>query len=155
MLIPPDGWTASYSHALSGAPFFCRFRAAIRKEHWLTMSVDGKAHFTRIASRHVYESRISIEFQSNNGESVVGGWTRDLSEGGIRAIVAHELPIGPPVTLAIALPNAAPQEIPARVVWRQGTSYGFQFLTLSVAQRYELRRAVAQQPEVPWQDKSM
>jgi len=107
----------------------------------------------RIASRHVYESRINIHFEDNSSASVVGGWARDLSEAGMRAIVAHELQVGALLTIDLTLTKGPHQSIPARVVWREGTSYGFQFITLSALQRHELRQMVAQQPDVGWQDR--
>jgi len=70
----------------------------------------------RISPRHVFETRIRIHLQRNSQNLNLQGWTRNLSEGGVNAFVAHSLSLGEFVMLEIPLPDAARHDIPAQVV---------------------------------------
>jgi hypothetical protein len=67
------------------------------------------------------------------------GWSRDLSDSGLRAFVAEPLIPGESVMLEIPLPDLDKHVIPAKVVRALGTEYGFQFTTLSNANRFGRR----------------
>jgi len=104
----------------------------------------------RIASRHVFESRILIHFRRDGVNFAVQGWTRDLSETGLGAFIAEALTVGELVTLEIPLLAAGRKEIPAQVSVRLGTRYGFQFTALSTEQRIDIQTALKVQPVIPY-----
>ena len=79
------------------------------------------------------------------------GWTRNLSEGGVNAFVAHSLSMGEFVMLEIPFPDATSHDIPAQVVRALGTEYGFQFTALSVEQRLQIQTALEGHPVIPYQ----
>jgi hypothetical protein len=89
----------------------------------------------RIATRHVFESRMQILIRRGANNLVVQGWARDLSESGVGAFVAENLEIGEIVTLQIQIVDADKVMIAAQVARRLGTQYGFQFTALSAEQR--------------------
>lgn len=103
----------------------------------------------RISSRHVYETRIRIHVDQNGHNLTVEGWTRNLSEGGLNAFVAHSLTRGQHVNLEVPLQNSATFSIPAQVVRTLGTEYGFQFTALSAEQRAAIRATVRERPVLP------
>jgi len=80
----------------------------------------------RISPRHVFETRIRIRLQRGGQKLTLEGWTRNLSEGGLNAFVAHALALGESVVLEIRLSNSGKQAVPAQVVRALGTEYGFQ-----------------------------
>jgi hypothetical protein len=70
-------------------------------------------------------------FSNETARVLAQGWTRNLSEGGVNAFVAHNLALGEFVVLEIPFPDAASQDIPAQVVRALGTEYGTPGCTLS------------------------
>lgn len=104
----------------------------------------------RISTRHVFETRITIRIQRDNQRLVLQGWTRNLSESGLNAFVAHALVLGESVMLEIRLSNSGKHAIPAQVVRALGTEYGFQFTALSVEQRSQVRATLKGRPEIPY-----
>jgi c-di-GMP-binding flagellar brake protein YcgR len=57
------------------------------------------------------------------------GVSRDLSEGGMGAILRAELPVGEQVCLQYQLPDGSPpKKIAAVVQWHKGSRYGFKFV---------------------------
>jgi len=105
----------------------------------------------RILPRHAFEARIKILLKRGGQSLTVQGWTRNLSEGGVNAFVAHSLSLGEFVMLEIPFPDAASHDIPAQVVRALGTEYGFQFTALSVEQRLQIQTALEGHPVIPYQ----
>jgi hypothetical protein len=60
----------------------------------------------RTLPRHTFEARIKILLERDGQSLTVQGWTRNLSEGGVNAFVAHRLSLGEFVMLAIPFPDA-------------------------------------------------
>jgi hypothetical protein len=114
-----------------------------------TPSSDKPGPEGRISPRHVFEKRIQIRLQRGGQNLSLEGWTRNLSEGGVNAFVAHSLALEECVTLEIELPESGKQMIPAQVVRTLGTQYGFRFTALSVEQRGQIREALKELPAIP------
>ena len=107
---------------------------------------------SRIATRHVFESRILIRLCRGGRKLSLHGWARDLSESGLGAFVAEGLVVGESVSLEIPLPASRKEVIPAKVTRQLGTQYGFQFTALSAKQRSSIRAILEGQPVVPHSD---
>ena len=110
---------------------------------------DATALADRILPRYRFEARIRIRLQQGGQRLTVQGWTRDLSESGLGAFVAHALFVGELVTLEIPLPKADKQVIPALVVRSLGTEYGFRFTALSAEQRVLIQAILKGQSAIP------
>jgi hypothetical protein len=104
----------------------------------------------RISPRHVFETRIRIRVQRNSQNLTLQGWTRNLSEGGLNAFVAHTLALGESVVLEIRLSDSDKHALPAQVTRALGTEYGFQFTALSVEQRLQIRATLKGRPAIPY-----
>lgn len=104
----------------------------------------------RILPRYQFEVRFKIEIERLDETLVTEGWARDLSESGLAAFVATELAMGERATLRIPLSNGVELVIPARVARCLGTQYGFQFTALSLTQRKEILRVLAQRKAIPY-----
>jgi hypothetical protein len=91
--------------------------------------------------RHALDVRVSVHaFRS--GQSVsFWGRSSELGEDGIGATLTGELEAGEVVSMELSLPMA-PFSIKFRALvrYRDGLRHGFEFLTLSAAQRDEIRR---------------
>jgi hypothetical protein len=105
---------------------------------------------SRIAARHVFESRILIRFCRGSQKFAAQGWARDLSESGLGAFAAENLVIGELVTLQIPLGASGKEVIAAKVSRQVGTQYGFQFTALSAEQRLGIQAALKGQKEIPF-----
>ena len=77
------------------------------------------------------------------------GRTRDISEGGLGATVAGDVPLGTFVELELMLPGSNDLlRLHSEVRYRQGFQYGFRFLHPSDKQVEIIRRAIRElQPE--------
>jgi PilZ domain len=91
--------------------------------------------------RFAIDARIKVRmFQAGEFRSCWGRST-ELGKDGIGATLTGELETGEIVSLEIPLPlSPYPLKIRAIVRYRQGLRYGFEFLTLSEAQRDMLCR---------------
>jgi hypothetical protein len=107
---------------------------------------------SRIATRHVFESRILIRLCRGSQKLALHGWARNLSESGLGAFIAQGLVVGESVSLEIPLSGSGKQVIPAVVTRQLGTLYGFQFTALSAEQRSSIRTTLEGQPVVPYSD---
>jgi len=85
--------------------------------------------------RYRSEFPLTVTLFSGNEHQNLAGHCRDLSEGGIGALIAAELKLGEVASLAFSLPGM-PQEWRVRAVLRhrRGYHYGFEFLSLSEEQ---------------------
>lgn len=73
------------------------------------------------------------------------GRTRDISEGGVGATVAGDIPMGTFVELELMLPGSDDLlRLHSEVRYRQGFQYGFRFLHPSDKQVEIIRRAIRQ-----------
>jgi hypothetical protein len=99
-----------------------------------------RAHLRRYP-RFAIDTRMQVRmFQAGEFQSCWGRST-ELGEDGIGATLTGELQAGEIVSLEIPLPlSPYPLKVRAIVRYRDGLRYGFEFLTLSDAQRDMLRR---------------
>src|ERR1700735_1572711 len=97
--------------------------------------------YTRRYPRFAIDLRMQVRmFQAGEFRSCWGHST-ELGQDGIGATLTGELESGEIVSLAFPLPlSPYPLKSRAIVRYRQGLRYGFEFLTLSEAQRETLRR---------------
>lgn len=102
-----------------------------------------------ISPRHRFEARIDIRLQRGEQKLNLQGWTRDLSESGLRAFVADQLEKGESVIFEIPLSDIEKQVIPAKVVRSLGTDYGFEFTALSAEQRSHIQATPRECPALP------
>jgi hypothetical protein len=103
----------------------------------------------RISPRHIFETRIGIRLERGRQPVSLEGWTRNLSEGGVNAFVAHSLNMGELVTIDIQLSESGKEAIPAEVVRTLGTEYGFHFTALSTEQRAQIQSVLKARPVIP------
>jgi len=91
--------------------------------------------------RHALDIRITVHaFRSGDNVSFWGR-SSELGEDGIGATLTGELEPGEVVSMELVLPMAPfPIKFRALVRYRDGLRHGFEFLTLSAAQRDEIRR---------------
>jgi hypothetical protein len=91
--------------------------------------------------RFAMDSRMQVRmFQAGEFLSCWGRST-ELGQDGIGATLTGELATGEIVSLEIPLPlSSYPLKVRAVVRFREGLRYGFEFLTLTDAQREMLRR---------------
>jgi hypothetical protein len=69
----------------------------------------------------------------------IDGHCRDLSEAGIGLLLATDLKVGDVAGLSFSLRDSIPWEVRAVLRYRRGYHYGFEFLSLTVAQQEFLR----------------
>jgi CheY-like chemotaxis protein len=94
-----------------------------------------------------YQVRLPFILKIQRGEkmAVLHGFSTDLGEGGLGGILEGDLQPGDRVELEISGPVVeAPLHPEAEVRYRQGDSYGFQFLNLSTEQEELLRNSCKQ-----------
>jgi hypothetical protein len=107
--------------------------APIRKE-WST----PRAH-----ARYLLDQRLILRAAGG----VFHGRTKDISEGGLAATVAGELPMDTPIELEFYLPgNLSPLKFLAEIRYHQGFQYGFRLLEVSDEQRTLIREATLRLP---------
>jgi len=96
----------------------------------------------RISPRYVFEGRFRISVQRNSTSLVCEGRARDISESGLGAFVGQTLSLNEFVTLTLPVPGLEKASLRAIVSRAVGTEYGFQFITLSPAQRSRIQALV-------------
>ncbi len=75
----------------------------------------------------------------------LGGWMRDISEGGIGGIVADTLPPGEQVIVEFQLPGqTAPIKLNSTIRYSVGTRFGLEFTALSSQHRTAILEACDQ-----------
>ena len=102
-----------------------------------------------ISPRHRFEARIDIRLRRGEQNLNLQGWTRDLSETGLRAFVADPLEKGESVVFEIPLSDVGKQVVPAKVVRSLGTEYGFEFTALSAEQRSQIQATLRKCSPLP------
>jgi len=91
--------------------------------------------------RFAVDTRMQVRMFQGGEFLSCWGRTTELGQDGIGATLTGELETGEIVSLEIPLPlSSYPLKVRAIVRFRQGLRYGFEFLTLTDAQREMLRR---------------
>jgi c-di-GMP-binding flagellar brake protein YcgR len=81
---------------------------------------------------------------------VFHGRTKDISESGLGATVAGQLPRNEPIEVEFRLPGSSVTiKVMAEVRYNQGFQYGLRFLYITEAQRAQIREAVSQLQPAP------
>src|SRR5262249_47903914 len=96
----------------------------------------------RAFPRSQIEFPIVVEYQIKTGPVLLHGHARDLSEGGIGAIVEGEV-TAPRAAVALRIPMREPVRevrVKAQLRYRNGMRHGFKFARLDSAQREGIRR---------------
>jgi hypothetical protein len=97
--------------------------------------------YVRRYPRFVIDVRLQVRMFQNGDFQTCWGHSTELGQDGIGATLTGELEPGEIVSLDIPLPlSPYPLKLRAIVRYRQGLRYGFEFLTLSEAQRETIRR---------------
>jgi hypothetical protein len=101
----------------------------------------AKPAYARRFPRFPIDARMHVRmFQGGEFHSCWGHST-ELGQDGVGATLTGELEKGEIVSLEIPLPlSPYPLKVRAIVRYRQGLRYGFEFLTLTDAQRESIRR---------------
>jgi hypothetical protein len=91
--------------------------------------------------RFALDARLQVKMFQNGEFRSCWGRSTELGQDGIGATLTGELESGEIVSLEIPLPlSTYPLKVRAIVRYRQGLRYGFEFLTLSTAERDTIRR---------------
>ena len=99
----------------------------------------------RAFPRHLLDQRIVLR-----SGGVFHGRTRDISEAGLGATVAGELPRNGLVDLEFNLPGKeTPLQLKAEIRYHQGFQYGFRFVEATEEQRALIREATVNLPLAP------
>jgi hypothetical protein len=97
--------------------------------------------YVRRYPRFAVDVRLQVRMFQNGDFQTCWGHSTELGQDGIGATLTGELETGEIVSLEIPLPlSPYPLKLRAIVRYRQGLRYGFEFLTLSEAQRETIRR---------------
>lgn len=104
---------------------------------------------TRSFARFGLELPVSVLLSETASIPVSSGRTRDISLGGMAALLDAPLAVGQRVWLEFRLSqSAAPMRLLAKIRHDYGERFGFQFLTITPEQREEIRQACQGQPIV-------
>lgn len=107
--------------------------------------ISGVDRRRRRHPRYYCDFSINLTLFSGNEHREFEARCKDLSEAGLGALIAQELPIGDVVSLAFSLPGKTePWTVRAVTRQRRGYHYGFEFLALSAEQTNELKRFLPQ-----------
>jgi hypothetical protein len=97
--------------------------------------------YVRRYPRFALDARLQVRMFQGGEFRTCWGRSTELGQDGIGATLTGELETGEIVSLDIPLPlSPYPLRVRAIVRYRQGLRYGFEFLTLSEAQRETIRR---------------
>src|SRR5215470_3853516 len=78
------------------------------------------------------------------------GRTKDISESGLGATVAGQLPHNEPIEVEFTLSGTSVTfKVMAEIRYNQGFQYGLRFLDITDAQRAQIREAVSQLQPAP------
>jgi hypothetical protein len=110
-------------------------------EEKIRTTAAGKFTFARRFPRHALDVRLQVQMFQQGEFRSCWGRSSELGQDGIGATLTGALENGEIVTLEISLPlSTYPVKVRAIVRYSQGLRYGFEFLTLSDAQRDTIRR---------------
>ena len=97
---------------------------------------------TRAVPRYLLDQRVVLR-----SGGIFHGRTKDISEAGLGATVAGELPGNGLVELEFYLPGTlTPLQLQAEIRYHQGFQYGFRFVDATEQQRDLIREATANLP---------
>jgi hypothetical protein len=97
--------------------------------------------YVRRYPRFAIDARLQVRMFQGGEFRTCWGRSTEMGQDGIGATLTGELETGEIVSLDIPLPlSPYPLKVRAIVRYRQGLRYGFEFLTLSEAQRETIRR---------------
>ena len=95
----------------------------------------------RGSSRHKVDIRLKVIARSGGKNLAIFARASDLSEGGLALFIPADLVVGDTVELEFKLPQSRlPLRIKAAVRRRDNFRYGIEFITLSGAQRDDIKR---------------
>src|ERR1700730_7193157 len=101
----------------------------------------GKFTFTRRLPRFPIDILLQVKMFQDGEFRTCWGRSTEMGQDGIGATLTGSLENGEIVSLEIPLPlSPYPLKVRGIVRYRQGLRYGFEFLTLSDAQRDTIRR---------------
>jgi hypothetical protein len=104
--------------------------------------------------RRPLDVRVSVRAFRSGASLSLWGRSNEIGEDGLGATLTGELEAGEVVSMELALPMAPfPIKFRAMVRYRDGLRHGFEFLTLTAAQRDEIRRvceSVAASAQPDW-----
>jgi PilZ domain-containing protein len=101
----------------------------------------GKWAAARRYPRFAFDVRLQVKMFQNGEFRSCWGRSVEIGQDGIGATLTGTLSVGEIVTLEVPLPlTPYPMKVRAIVRYCQGLRYGFEFLTLSDAQRDTIRR---------------
>ena len=131
---------------------FDRFR---KSESVSMSSQPGKARSATPGRRHRRHPRYRSEFAvtvtllAGNQYQTLEAHCKDLSEAGIGALIAAEVPMGEVVSLNFSLPGLTEAwEVRAVLRHRRGFHYGFEFLSLERERTTALKKYIENLPRV-------
>ena len=101
---------------------------------------EARPDDSRRFARYRYVKGVSIGIMRGDALSYASGYCLNLGEGGMAVRECMELNIGEIVGIRIELP-VGPLRVPACVRYRNGSSYGFEFLGLGIPERDYIRSA--------------
>ena len=90
--------------------------------------------------RFQFHENVKIGISKGEGPIYVDGRAVDLAEGGAGVTTTSKLDIGDTVQLQIPL-WPSPLHLPARVCYRYGSEYGFEFVALGIPEREYIRES--------------
>lgn len=97
--------------------------------------------------RHRCEFAVAITLFAGNQYQTLEAHCQDLSEAGMGALLAAEVPMGEVASLNFCLPGLTePWEIRAVLRHRRGFHYGFEFLSLGEERRPVLKKYIENLP---------
>jgi c-di-GMP-binding flagellar brake protein YcgR len=84
-------------------------------------------------------------------ETTLSGWTADISDGGVGAVIPEVLPLGTRTTIRFCTERDGPELVIEAVIRHQrGFHHGFEFVNLTADQSRQIRTAYV--GAVPFQE---
>jgi hypothetical protein len=105
----------------------------------------------RHIQRYHFDQMLKITLSVRGRETTLSGWTADISDGGVGAVIPEVLPPGTRSTLRFHTERDGPELVIEAVIRHQrGFHHGFEFVSLTVDQLLQIRAAYV--GAVPFQD---
>ena len=97
--------------------------------------------------RFQFHENVRIGITKGDQPTYVDGRATDLAEGGAGVSTNSKLEVGDTVHLQIPL-SPGPLRLPARVCYRYGSGYGFEFVGLGIPEREYIRESCKDLPRI-------